>query len=169
MNRLEQFETQMDKDKLRIPLDLAEWVDGNVMLAWVRGEIETLNWANPELQKQLQAHRDFRPKELLILMTYAYGRGILESEEIVLARTNNPDFKGLWAGPGPTAKEIERFRRQNRALLRWALVQILNRALISKAQLGDIRHLAGVREALREAASERLDLARHMDRAAQGA
>src|SRR5215210_4781586 len=117
-NRLEQLQMQ-DKDRLRIPLDLGEWIDRDVLLAWVREEIATLNWANPELLNYLKAHPDFRPKDLLTLMTYAYAVGILESEEIVSALKIDVNLKQLWPGPGPIAKDIERFRRQNRALLRW--------------------------------------------------
>jgi hypothetical protein len=169
MNRLEQFKTDMDRNELRIPLDLSEWVEREALRAWVREEIEALDWGNPQLEAYLQAHPDFRPKDLLTLLSYAYATGVLESEEIILALKNNTDFKELWAEPWPTAKELERFRRQNRALLRWALVRILKRALQSKWQFGDIRFLAGLRALLVDTAAERLDLARHMDRAAQGA
>ena len=168
MNRLEQYHLEMDKDRLRIPLDLGEWVDRQVLMAWVKAEIETLHWANPELQSYLSAHPDFRPKALLTLLTSAYASGVFESEEIISALKNNSDFEGLWAGPSPNAKEIERFRRQNRALIRWVLVQVLQRAMQSR-QFADIRYLAGLRRALTDSATERLDLARHMDRAAQGA
>jgi len=171
-NRLEQFKTHMDRNELRIPLDLGEWVDREVLRAWVREEIEALDWGNPGLETYLQLHRGFRPKDLLRLLIYAYASGVLESEEIISALKSNDDFKELWAEPWPVAKELERFRRQNRALLRWALVQIIKRAVQSKWQLADIRFLAGPAGAgavLTEAATERLDLARHMDRATQGA
>lgn len=172
MNRLEQFEPfvmQVDKDELRIPLDLSQWIDRGVLKTWVREEIETLDWANPELETYLKAHPDFRPKALLILMVYAYANGLMESEEIISALTTNADLRQIWAGPGPTTKEIGRFRRENRPLLKWGLVQILKRAIQEKMNLGDIRFPSGLRQALVESAGERLDLARHMDRAAQGA
>ena len=168
-NRLEHFDSQMDRDKLRIPLDLGEWVDREVLLAWVREEIETLDWGNPELERYLAAHPDYRPKALLTLMSYAYATGVLESEEMVSALRSNPDFKDLRPDPWLAAKDIERFRRENRALLKWGLVRVLTRALQSQCQLTDLRSLAGVRATLAESAAERLDMARHMDRAAQGA
>ena len=59
--------------------------------------------------------------------------------------------------------------RAARALIRWTLVQVLQRAMQSRLQFADIRYLAGLRQALTDSATERLDLARHMDRAAQGA
>ena len=125
MNRLKQFKTEMDRDELRIPLDLGEWVDREVLRAWVREEIEALDWGNPGLDIYLKLHPGFRPKDLLTLLIYAYASGVLESEEIISALKSNVDFKELWAEPWPAAKELERFRRQNRALLRWALVQII--------------------------------------------
>ena len=168
-NRLEQFVMHVDKDELRIPLDLGEWIDRDLLKGWVTEEVETLDWANPELGKYLKAHPDFRPKALLTLMIYAYANGLLESEEIISALVTNPELRQIWAGPGPTTKEIGRFRRENRPLLKWGLVQILKRAIQQKLQLGDMRFPSGLRQALVESAGERLDLARHMDRAAQGA
>ena len=172
-NRLEQFEPFVmqvaDKDELRIPLDLSEWIDRDFLKSWVREEIETLDWANPELEKYLKAHPDFRPKALLSLMVYAYANGLMESEEIISALKTSADLRQIWAGPGPTTKEIGRFRRENRPLLKWGLVQILKRAIQQKLQIGGPRFPVGLRRALIESAGERLDLARHMDRAAQGA
>ena len=46
----------MDKDILRIPLDLGEWVDRQVLMTWVQAEIEALDWGNPELETYLKAH-----------------------------------------------------------------------------------------------------------------
>jgi hypothetical protein len=166
---LEQYQLEMDKDRLHIPLDLGEWVDRQVLMAWVKAEIDALDWANPALQSYLTEHPDFRPKALLTLLTSAYATGVFESEEMILALKNNADFKDLWRGREPAAKEIERFRRQNRALIRWVLVQVLQQAMQTRLQFADIRYLAGLRQALTDSATERLDLARHMDRAAQGA
>src|SRR5436189_100776 len=85
MNRLEQYQLQMDKDILRIPLDLGEWVDRQVLMTWVQAEIEALDWGNPELETYLKAHPDFRPKALLALLTSAYASGVFESEEMIFA------------------------------------------------------------------------------------
>ena len=134
-NRLEQFDIKMDKDRLRIPLDLSEWVNREVLLAWVREEIEAMDWGNPELVKYLQAHPDFRPKNLLTLLSYAYATGVLESEEIIAALRQRPEFKELRVDAEPRAREMERFRRENRGLLKYVLVQILKRALQRKWEL----------------------------------
>lgn len=174
-NRLEQFSISMqdlnsNDETLRIPMDLAQWVDAALLSAWVLEEVATLDWANAELQKYLQAHPDFQPRDLLCLSMYAYATGMFESEEIVAAlRGAHPELRKFWRGPGPTTKEIGRFRKENRALLKWGIVQLLKRALQQKFQLGEMRLPSGLRQALLDSALERLDLARHMDRAAQGA
>ena len=156
-------------EPLGIPLNLAEWVDERLLKKWVDEEVGTLDWAHPELLKYLEAHRDYQPRALLTLLIYAYATGVLESEEIVANPMSNSDLRQFWRGPSPGTKEIGRFRRENRALLKWGLVQILKRALQHKLQLGEMRFLSGLRRALIDCAVERLDLARHMDRAAQGA
>jgi len=170
MTRFETPEKDLNYQDLRIPLNLVEWSDSETLAAWASQEVNTLDWANPTLREYLQKHPDFRPKELLCLLIFAYATSLLESDEIVDAlRRQDPGLRHFWKGPPPTAREIGKFRKDNRALLKWGLVQILKRALEQKLQLGEIRLPAGVRQALVLAATERLDLARHMDRAAQGA
>jgi hypothetical protein len=172
MNRLEQISVMKEpnrRESLGIPLNVAEWVDADLLKVWVVEEVETLDWANLELQEYLKAHPDFRPKDLLCLLIFAYATSLLESEEIVGALQRQDGLSDLWRGPGPTAKEIGKFRRENRGLLKWGLVQILKRAVQHKFHLGEMRFLPGLRQALVDSAIERLDLARHMDRAAQGA
>jgi hypothetical protein len=158
-----------DDEELRIPLDLGEWIDPQSLKGWAVEEVETLDWANAELQKYLRAHPDFRPKDLLRVLIFAYTTGILESDEIVGALQRNEGLRALWNGPGPTAKEIGKFRKENRALLKWGIVQLLKRAVQQKLELGTMRFPSGLRQALVDSAVERLDLARHMDRATQGA
>jgi hypothetical protein len=172
MNRLEQIMTVKElnpREALGIPLNVADWIDPDLLKAWVVEEVETLDWANPELQKYLKAHPDFRPKDLLCLLIFSYATGLLESEDIVGALQRQEGLRDLWKGPEPTAKQIGKFRRENRALLKWGLVQILKRAVQHKFQLADIRFLSGLRQGLVDSVVERLDLSRHMDRAAQGA
>lgn len=158
-----------EDDHLRIPLDLTEWVEAGSLTAWVAEEVQTLDWENAELKKYLEKHPDFRPRDLLCLLIYAYATATLESEEIVAALASNQELRKFWRGPGPSTKEIGRFRKENRALLKWGIVQLLKRALQEKLQLGNVRLPSGLRQALVDSATERLDFARHMDRAAQGA
>lgn len=158
-----------EDESLRIPLDLAKWIEPPLLKKWVEEAVETLDWANPELKKYLDKHPDFQPRALLCLLIYAYATAILESEEIVAAIPGNSELRKLWRGPAPTTKELGRFRKENRALIKWGIVELLKRALQEKLQLGYLRLPSGLRQALVESAAERLDFARHMDRAAQGA
>ena len=68
----------------------------------------------------------------------------------------------------PTTRELGRFRKENRGLLKWCLAQVFKRALRTRYDLGEFIP-SGVRQYLLRDASDRLDIARHMDRAAQGA
>jgi hypothetical protein len=164
------MEKNSKREEQRIPLDLGEWIAPERITQWVFEEVAALDWGNPTLQQYLQKHPDFRPKELLCLLIFAYATSLLESDEIVdVLRRPESQLRNFWKGPEPNAKDIGKFRKENRALLKWGLVQILKRALEQKLQLGEIRLPAGLRQTLVVSATERLDLARHMDRAAQGA
>lgn len=158
-----------DDGWLRIPMDLTEWVPAEELMKWINMEVETLDWANPELETWLQIHPDYQPKQMLRLLTYAYLTGMFESDEIVSACRTNVNLRVLSESYFPNSKAIGRFRKENRALLKWALVQVLKRALQGRLGSGEGRVPAGLRQALVDSAVERLDLARHMDRAAQGA
>ena len=66
------------------------------------------------------------------------------------------------------AAGIERSPK-NRGLLKWLLTEMLKRALRARFGLGDGLLPAGLRRFLVETADVRLDIARHVDRAAHGA
>ena len=50
------LQTDPAEEKLKIPLDLTEWCPKETLLAWIKEEIEALNWSNPELLAHLSAH-----------------------------------------------------------------------------------------------------------------
>ena len=150
----------------QIPLDLRLWIEPTQLREWVTEEMEALDWQNEKLQKYLQTHPDFRPKELLSLLIFAYATGVMESEDIIAALQRNDGLNGLWRGPGPSAKEISMFRKKNRALLKWGLGEVIKRALQQKLGYAETRLPAGLRQVVVDSAVGRLDLARHMDGAA---
>ena len=158
-----------EAEKLKIPLDLSEWCPKETLLAWVKEELEALNWANPELIAHLHAHPAYQPRMWLSLLTFGYATSVCESEEIVRLCYVDHLFQALCAEAVPSPRALSRFRRDNRGLLKWLLSQILKRALREKFALGDALLPAGVRRFLLETANVRLDIARHVDRAAQGA
>jgi hypothetical protein len=158
-----------NEERLSVPWNLTEWVEAETIRAWVAEEIDSFDWFNPELVKFLRENPNSRPRALLTLLAYSYCTGIYESEEISRLCDVDPALRAICGQPLPSTRALERFRRENRGLLKWLLVQILKRALRAKYGLNTAMLPAGFRQHLVELATERLDVARHMDRAGQGA
>src|SRR5260221_590650 len=162
-------QTDMAEGEMKIPLDLSEWCTKRTLLAWIEDEIRTLDWSNPELVAYLRLHPAYQPRMLLSVLTLAYATSIFESDEIVRLCYEDETFRGLCSGPTPSPVELGRFRRENRGLLKHLLAQIFRRAVRQKFGLGEGLLPAGLRQFLTETAGVRLDIARHVDRAAGGA
>ncbi len=152
------------KNRIDIPWDLGEWVDKSTLVRWIVEDIETLDWENPELKELLQRRLNYQPRMLLQLLTYAYATGAFGADEVELAFYDKAFGPLGWNKP-PNLRAIQRFRRENRGLIKWTLVQLLRRAVRSKIELGD-RLLPGLQRCLVQNAVERLDLARYVDLAA---
>ena len=150
-----------------IPWDLSEWVQKDVLLAWATDEASTLDWTHPEVAAYLQKHPRYRPKEMLLLCAYAYSIGFFESDELVGISQRDPAVRQAMSDYSPSIRGIRRFRKENRGLIRWILIQLLRRTFREQG-LGDLLP-AGLRRLFEENATARLDLARHMDHAARGA
>jgi len=163
-----QPQTDTANDELKIPLDLSEWCAKQTLLAWLEDELRTLDWSNPELVAYLSLHPAYQPRMLLSVLTLAYATSVFESNEIVRLCYEDEAFRGLCSGPTPSAVELGRFRRDNRGLLKHLLSQIFRRAVKKQFGLGEAMLPAGLRQFLSETAAVRLDIARHVDRAAGG-
>src|SRR6266478_9130855 len=153
------FEANESAEKLQIPLDLSEWCEKAVLLAWTKELVEGLEWSDPNLVAYLRAHPAYEPRIWLQLLTFAYATGIFESEEIVRLCYADATFRSLCAGATPSQKELSCFRRENRGLLKSYLTEILKRALREKFALGRTLLPAGLRQFLAETATVRLDIA----------
>jgi hypothetical protein len=151
------------EDRLIFPLDLSEWMAKESILETITALIETFNWGNPELIKYLQSHSNYRPKMLLRLLCFAYATGVFAAKEIESSSFSDPFLRSTCESDPPQARDISRFRRNNRGLLKWLLAQLLKEVLKQKFALGERILPAGLRRFLMEAAVERLDLARHLD------
>lgn len=151
-----------------IPADLSEWADKPLLLQWTVEEIDSLDWTSPELLQLLRANPKFQPRFLLVLMVYAYSTGKRDSEEVAEIYYTEPALKHLFPGQTPSTAMLMRFRRDHRGLLRWGVSQILKRALRHHFDLGDAVIPSGLNRLLVEAATARLDAARHFDRSVQG-
>jgi transposase len=150
---------------LVIPLNLGEWMAPERLLESITASVEELNWSNPGLGAYLETHPEYRPKMLFRLLAFAYATGIFDAEEIESNCFADPFFRYICEGEPPRPRDISRFRRENRFLLKWVLTQVLIEALKKKFNLGNTPFPAGLRRFLVAAVVERLDLARHLDRA----
>src|SRR5437867_859350 len=150
------------QDRFAVPADISEWASKDLLQEWLMEEIGSLNWNHPELLAHLRKNPSCHPRELFCLLTYAYATGLFESEEIVSQSIREPALRRLLRDYSPSVKEIRRFRKENRGLLRWALTQVMKRAIRERYDLGNMVP-AGIRRRLEEDATERLVIARHMD------
>ena len=155
-------------ERFSIPWDLSAWSARERLLESLLTEIDSLDWANPELLQLLSANPAFQPRFLLALLSFAYATGTCESDELVALYHRDPLLQARFPGQAPTTKGITRFRRENRGLLKWCLGQLFKQALRDKYEMGDQLLPAGLRRHLEDAASTRLDVARHCDRAVAG-
>lgn len=158
--------TKPDSDTLQLPWDLTDWISRDQIAAWLRDDIASLNWSNPELIAYLKAHPNYHPKMMLNVLTFAYTTGTLESEEILRRCDTDPLFRQFCTEAVPESiSAIRKFRRDNRALLKWSLMQVLKRALLAHFQVEPLPFPAGLKRFLLDNALSRLELARHLDRA----
>jgi hypothetical protein len=154
-------------EQLALPWDLREWFAPAVLCQWIVEEVDSLDWSNPELIEHLRTRPGYEPKPLFSLMVYAYATAAFESDEIQRRFIAQEEYRSI-GGPHARwdARSFTRFRRENRGLLKWALVQVFKRAI--RAKRGDILLPAGLKRRLIGAAVTRLDLARQLDRGHDG-
>jgi hypothetical protein len=154
-------------EELALPWDLREWFNAETLRQWITNEIETLDWSNPELVEHLRLRPNYQPKKLLALLTFAYATAVFEFEEMIRHSYSDPTIRAIcgdWSPESPHA--LHRFRRANRGLLKWSLTQLFKRAI--RERLGEFRLPAGLKRGLVQAAATRLNIARQMERGAEG-
>ena len=151
-----------------LPWDFREWCTADQLRSWVTLEIDSLDWSNPEVVAHLRQRPGYAPRALLILLSYSYLTALFESDEIQ-RRCEMDAAYGEVSGARflPGAGEMTQFRRENRGLLKWVLVQVIKRAF--RSRVGEFPIPAGLKRRIVDAAVARLDLARQMDRGYQGA
>jgi len=159
----------IDRAKLEIPLDLSEWCPKQALVDWIRAETESLDWSIPETADRSSGRLASQPRSWLCLLVLGYATGNFESEEIVRLCYADETFRSLCPAAFPSPVELGRFRRENRGLLQWLLTAILKRALRARFSLEPGVLPSTLRQFLIETANVRLDIARHVDRAAHGA
>lgn len=154
---------------ITLPWDLSEWIPKETLWAWIVEDVSGLDWGNPALADFLRANPSQRPRLLLCLIAFGYATEVWESAEIAVRYETEPMIRALDpAGPVAPAT-VARFRKENRALLKWALIQLLKRVV--RSRLNPETHLLppGVKRFIAQAAAARIDIARHFERGRQGA
>ena len=154
------------KEELSIPLDLSEWVPASRLREWIMADVATLNWTSEELMEYLRQHPEFEPKALLNTVTLAYATGVFTAEEIARRCSTDVEFRTVRPKLPPVVAELKTFRKENRGVLKWTLVNAVTRAVKTQFIEGD--HIesfpVGLQRYIVENATERLELARHLDR-----
>jgi hypothetical protein len=156
-------EAMAEQESFALPQDLTEWLGAALVMEWVEEEVERLEWNQPGVQAYLKQHPDYCPKMMLSLLGYAYATHVLGSEDIVTRCYSDTTFRLLSRGNAPTATEVMRFRRENRGLLRGILYGVFVRALKEHYGSDALLLPPGLKRLLLDSATERLDVARHMD------
>ena len=154
--------------ELSIPLDLSQWVPCSQLGEWIKEEVGALNWNIPELLAALKKQPEFEPRAFLQTLTMGYATGVFGAEEIERHCSTDPDFRALRPKYAPEPTELKQFRRENIGLLKWCLVKVITRAVISQCLERETINVLppGLRRYIVENATERLDVARQMDRGA---
>src|SRR4051812_5298991 len=122
-------QTTMTEDPLGLPWDFAEWVDPALLAEWVKSQVATFDWANPNIVAFEQKNPQFRPTMFLTLLTYSYARGMCASEDISEACYNDSILRPICANDPPSSRAIIAFRRENRGLIQWFLMEIIKQAI----------------------------------------
>lgn len=166
---LEMPKMQAVEHELSIPLDLSVWVPCAQVRDWIKTDVAMLNWSNPELMELQRRNPEFEPQALLCTVTLAYATGIFGAEEIARHCSVDAEFRPVRPKLPPLAAELKLFRKENRGLLKWCLNKVITRALRTQLNQGDSVEVLppGLRRYIVENATERLDIARHMDRSTE--
>src|ERR1051325_3164993 len=153
-------ESEMIKEptELQLPWNLGEWSSAEQLSAWAAAVADSLDWNNPDLVSWLRGQPDFHPKAILSILTLAYALGIYEGDEIERACYEQPAFQSLCRGIArPAGPQFNKFRKENRGLLKFCLFELFKVVFRTHFELGDAFIPAGIRKLLLESAVNRLD------------
>ena len=156
-----------EADQFGLPWDISELAPRKILLQWIDKQVESIDWTNPNVTAFEAKHPEFRPKMFLRLLTYAYAIGTFASEDVVEGCYTDEVLRSICGNDPPTARAITAFRRENRGLLQWLLVELLKQAIRFHVNAGDFLISPGLKRYLADAAVARIDIARHMDRGAR--
>jgi hypothetical protein len=152
-----------ERGPLDLPRDLRQWVPEDKLLAWITEEVESLEKTPPESIPEFASLAAVpRARSMLCVLVLAYATSTLQSEDICHACHTKPAFRKLCGDQAPFRQEVDRFRREHRAMLEEALFLVVIRTV--KERFPRLDKLApGIQHSIRHRVVDRLDSARHLD------
>jgi hypothetical protein len=133
-------------------------------VVWIEEEVQTLaQGQGPGSQEEaLELTRLHNPSALRLL-SLGYAVGTYGSDEIAQLASSDPVFRLLSENEAPFASELSVARRHHRGALIAILGHVLSRTLALRLNISPEALPETSRQFAKEAAVERIDIARHMD------
>ncbi len=108
-----------------VPGDLRTWVQEPALVPMVFAAVQEIQ--NPDAGRKHGPLPAGLPRVLLTTLTYAYGVGILASDEIELRTRTEAQFRYLSARMFLSAQQLRRFRRDHRPWVHLSLGRLMQR------------------------------------------
>ena len=132
--------------------------------------LDAVQGAGPtELARARQHLPGARPEMFMTLLTYCYATGLYDSRDIASAIRSDSTLRYIGAGSRPDWQTLRRFRRNNRDLLRTALVHVFKQTWAFHLETGEADYVgydwleSELVSQLSQAAADRLDVAAWLD------
>jgi hypothetical protein len=109
------------------PFDLRQYVELPILLSWIEAEIE--RFVPLSLRQSFKGPAAAaRFRDMLKLLCFAYGAGVIRSAEIAEASRQEAEFRLASGDFRPFPDELKAFRRRYRAILEVVLTRLFVRA-----------------------------------------
>ena len=118
-----------------LPVDLRDWVAENDLARLIVEVVEQCDLGQAWTNERGSGSAQYPPGMMLSLLIYAYARGVFSSRRIEQLSYENLSVRYLCANTHPDHDTIAKFRRENGALFKACLGQVL---LLAK-ELGLVR------------------------------
>jgi hypothetical protein len=149
-----------------LPPDLGRAIGRPVL---VKLCLDAVQAADPVLLAEARRVQGLRPEMLVTLLTYCYATGLYDSRDVIAAIRTDPTIRYISAGARPDWQTLRRFRRNNRNLLRAALVYVFTQTWAFHFEIGEADYVdydwyeSNLVRQLTLTAADRLDVAALMD------
>jgi hypothetical protein len=115
-----------------VPLNLCDWVSPEMLCAWVKESLQSLDPTLPEVEHFLRSSEKQSAQHIFQVLLFAYSTERYSHDEIVQACHLDPFLRELCGEKVPFADELEHFSHRNVLLLERALGNLLVRAALLK-------------------------------------